>query len=144
MDLFWWWWIAAIALIAFELATGTVYLLMVAAGMSAGGLAAWLGQGFAVQLFVAAIVAGVGCLIVQRRRALLPLAAESQRNQDVQIDLGNRVTVDSWNGDGTAQVQYRGAQWTARLDAGQGAPSSGSHSIVAMQGNTLVLKPLST
>jgi membrane protein implicated in regulation of membrane protease activity len=140
MDLFWWWWIAAIVVVAFELATGTVYLLMVALGLAAGGLAAWVGHGFAVQLLVAAVLATAGCLVVRRMRARLPKQAESQRNANVQIDLGNTVTVEAWQADGTAQVQYRGAQWSAKLDAGQGAASAGAHSIVAMQGNTLVLK----
>jgi membrane protein implicated in regulation of membrane protease activity len=140
MDLFWWWWIAAIAVIAFELTTGTVYLLMLAVGLAAGGLAAWLGHGFAVQLLVAAALTAAGCLVVKRMRARMPTQAESQRNENVQIDLGNRVTVDAWQPDGTAQVQYRGAQWSATLDAGQGAGAPGVHSIVALQGNALVLK----
>jgi membrane protein implicated in regulation of membrane protease activity len=140
MDLFWWWWIATIAVVALELATGTVYLLMVALGLGAGGLAAWVGHGFAVQLLVAAALATAGCLVVQRMRARMPKQAESQRNANVQIDLGNTVTVDVWQADGTAQVQYRGAQWSAKLDAGQGTATPGAHNIVAMQGNTLVLK----
>lgn len=142
MDLFWWWWIAAIAVIAIELTTGTVYLLMVALGLAAGGLAAWTGHGFAIQLLVAAGIAAAGCLAVQRQRAKAPKQAESQRNANVQIDLGNVVTVDAWQLDGTTQVQYRGAQWSAKLDAGQSAAMIGAHSIVAMQGNTLVLKPV--
>jgi membrane protein implicated in regulation of membrane protease activity len=140
MNLFWWWWIAAIAVIAVELTTGTVYLLMLAVGLAAGGLAAWVGHGFAVQLLVAAALTAAGCLVVKRMRARMPAQAESQRNENVQIDLGNRVTVDAWQLDGTAQVQYRGAQWSAMLDAGQSAGTTGVHSIVAMQGNTLVLK----
>jgi membrane protein implicated in regulation of membrane protease activity len=140
MSLFWWWWIASIALIAVELTTGTVYLLMVATGLAAGGLAAWVGHGFAVQLLVAAALATAGCIVVSRMRARLPAPGESQRNQNVQIDIGNPVTVDAWQADGTAQVQYRGAQWAAKLDEGQAAATVGAHSIVAMQGNTLVLK----
>ena len=73
-------------------------------------------------------------------RARLPAQVESQRNQNVQIDVGNVVMVDAWQADGTAQVQYRGAPWSARLDAGQGKGQAGAHSIVAMQGNALVLK----
>lgn len=142
MDFFWWWWIAALAVIAFELTTGTVYLLMVAIGLAAGGLAAWLGHGFVAQLLVAAVLATAGCLVVQRWRARMPPQPESQRNANVQIDLGNVVTVDAWQPDGTALVQYRGAQWAAKLDSAQGTATTGAHSIVAMQGNTLVLKHL--
>jgi membrane protein implicated in regulation of membrane protease activity len=140
MDVIWIWWIAAVALVALELSTGTVYLLMVALGLAAGGWAAWAGHGFAVQLLVASALSLVGCFCVQRLRARAPAQPESQRNQNVQIDLGNVVQVDAWQADGTAQVQYRGAQWTAKRDVQQGAAMAGAHSIVAMQGNTLVLK----
>lgn len=142
MDLFWWWWIAAIAVVALELTTGTVYLLMVAIGLAAGGLSAWMGHRFDVQLLLASVIAVLGCLVVQRQRAKTPRQPESQRNGNVQIDLGNAVTVEAWQSDGTTQVQYRGAQWSAKLDAGHGAAAVGAHSIVAMQGNTLVLKPV--
>ena len=142
MDLFWWWWIAAIVVVAMELTTGTVYLLMVAIGLAAGGLAAWLGQSFSVQLLVASVLAAVGCFAVQRMRARLPKQAESQRNENVQIDLGNVVTVNAWAADGSAHVQYRGASWAVKLDAGQGLAIAGAHSIVGMQGNTLLIKPV--
>ncbi len=137
---YWFWWIAAIGMVAVELTTGTVYLLMVAIGLAAGGLAAWQGHGLMVQLIVAAAIAAAGCLVVQRMRARMPAQPESQRNANVQIDLGNAVTVDAWLPDGTAHVEYRGAPWAAVLDAGQGAATIGTHSIVAMRGNTLVLK----
>ena len=111
-------------------------------GLGAGGLTAWMGQGFGMQLLVASAIAVIGCLAVQRQRAAAPTQAQPQRNENVQIDLGNVVTVDAWQTDGTAQVQYRGAQWSVKLDAGQGVANAGAHSIVAMQGNTLVLKPV--
>jgi membrane protein implicated in regulation of membrane protease activity len=140
MDTHWYWLIAAVAIIAVELGTGTVYLLMVALGLAAGAWAAWLGQTVAVQLLVASVLAAVGCLAVQQLRARAPAQPESQRNHNVQIDLGNVVQVDAWQPDHTAQVQYRGAQWAARLDTAQDAARAGAHRIVAMQGNTLVLK----
>jgi membrane protein implicated in regulation of membrane protease activity len=139
MQVFWWWWIAAAIVVAFELTTGTFYLLMVALGLASGGLTAWAGHGFSIQLIVASALAIAGCLVVQRMRARMPAAAASQRNPDVQIDLGQSVMVNEWQVNGTAMVQYRGAQWSAQLDAGQTA-SLGLHAIVAMHGNTLVLK----
>lgn len=141
MGIHWWWWIAALMVLALELTTGTVYLLMLSLGLLGGGLAAWLGQGFTVQVCVAALLTALGCIGVHRSRSRLPLQASSDRNQDVQIDVGNAVMVESWQQDGTATVQYRGAQWTARLDAGRSNPSAGMHRIVAVQGNGLVLTP---
>ena len=141
MELFWWWWIAAIVVIAIELTTGTVYLLMVASGLAAGGVAAWLGQGFAVQLLVAALLAASGCWLVKRQRAHAPPEPESQRNEAVHIDLGNTVQVLQWSADRTSSVQYRGAAWSAKLELKQVA-AIGAHTIVAIEGNTLVLKPI--
>jgi membrane protein implicated in regulation of membrane protease activity len=139
MQVFWWWWIAAAIVVAFELATGTFYLLMVAIGLAAGGLTAWAGHGFSIQLLVASALAIAGCWVVQRMRAGMPAQAAPQRNPDVQIDLGQSVMVNEWQANGTAVVQYRGAQWSAQLDEGQTA-SLGLHAIVAMNGSALVLK----
>ena len=43
MSVYWIWWIAAAALIAAELLTGTFYLLAVGVAVACGGVAAWLG-----------------------------------------------------------------------------------------------------
>jgi membrane protein implicated in regulation of membrane protease activity len=112
--------------------------------LAAAGIVAWLGHGFAIQILVASVIAAAGCLVVRRMRERQPKQIESQRNADVQIDLGNTVVVDVWQTDRTAQVQYRGAQWSAMLDAEQVTATLGVHSIVAMQGNTLVLKAVTT
>jgi membrane protein implicated in regulation of membrane protease activity len=42
MSAYWMWWIAAAALIAAELLTGTFYLLVVGVAVACGGVAAWL------------------------------------------------------------------------------------------------------
>ena len=52
------WWIAAGLAVAAELATGTFYLLMIALGLGAGGLAAALGASWMWQLLGAALVGG--------------------------------------------------------------------------------------
>ena len=46
--------------------------------------------------------------------------------------------VTAWQPDRTARVQYRGAGWTA-VYAGDGAPSPGEFTIVAVEGNRLLL-----
>ena len=143
MDIQWWWWIAVLIVVGLELTTGTVYLLMIALGLFAAGLAACFGYGFTAQIVTAALVSATGCLLVKRGNFAKQVQLHAQSNQDVQIDVGNRVTVDAWQPDGTANVQYRGAQWLAQLEAGQAA-HAGSHSIVAMQGNTLVLVRVAT
>jgi membrane protein implicated in regulation of membrane protease activity len=135
------WWIAAGIAIAAELATGTFHLLMIALGLGAGAIAAHLGAAPPLQMVAAAVVGGGATALwrLQRRGSTageLPAA----RNRDVNLDIGERVHVAAWAPDRTAQVQYRGSQWTARLQPGA-APLSGEHVVAAVEGNWLILAP---
>jgi hypothetical protein len=60
---------------------------------------------------------------------------------DQHLDLGATVEVEAWDAQGTAQVQHRGAAWTALLAPGQIA-TPGAHRIQAMAGNRLVLEKI--
>ena len=135
-----WWWIAAGVAVAAELATGTFYLLMIALGMAGAALAAHLGLALAGQVIVAALVGGGATATWHWRRARQPRSAPARENRDVNLDIGERVSVPQWSADRTARVNYRGAAWTARLQEGaQAAP--GEHVVVAVEGNWLVLAP---
>ncbi|MEP7295897.1 MAG: NfeD family protein [Burkholderiales bacterium] len=136
------WWIAAGAAVAVELATGTFYLLMVALGLAAGASAAHLGLAVAAQVVVAALVGGGATAVWHWRRFRQPQSAPSRENRDVNLDIGERVNVPAWVDDGTARVNYRGSAWTARAAPGA-PPRSGEHRIVAVEGNWLVLEPIS-
>jgi membrane protein implicated in regulation of membrane protease activity len=132
------WWLIAGAAIVVELLSGTVYLLLLAAGFAAAAIAAHLGFGTVTQLLVAAII-GVGAVLVwysiQRKR---PPAPPTGTNRDVNLDIGESVFVDAWNPDGTATVRYRGAQWTVVPRAGR-TPSTGEHRVVEIIGSRLVV-----
>ena len=135
------WWIAAGIAIAAELATGTFHLLMIALGLAAGAIAAHLGAGPPLQMVAAALVGGGATALwrLQRRgRNVEELPAG--RNRDVNLDIGERVHVGAWAGDRTTQVQYRGSQWTARLQPGVTA-RAGAHVVAAVEGNWLILAP---
>lgn len=135
-----WWWIAAGVAVAAELATGTFYLLMVALGMAGAALAAHLGFAAPAQVIIAALVGGGGTALWHWRRASQPRSAPARENRDVNLDIGERMTVVQWSADRTARVNYRGALWTARLQ--DGAPAApGEHVVVAVEGNWLVLAP---
>ena len=130
------WWLAAGALVAVELATGTFYLLMLSLGCVAGAMVAHAGLSATPQLLAAALV-GIGATALWYwRRAKAPRAAPVDANRDAHLDIGQSVQVDHWNADGSARVSYRGAAWAVQF-AGDGQPSAGEHVIVAMQGNTL-------
>lgn len=136
------WWVAAGVVVAAELATGTFYLLMIALGLAGAAVAAQLGLSSALQIAVAALVgAGATALWHFYRVKNQPAPMSAAQNRDVNMDIGERVTVAAWLPDHSARVQYRGSQWTARLQPG--APEvPGEHIVQAVEGNWLVLAPL--
>jgi membrane protein implicated in regulation of membrane protease activity len=135
------WWVAAGIAVAAELATGTFYLLMVGLGLIAGAVASHLGFGLTVQIVAAALVGSGATALWHWHRAKQPRSAPARENHDVNLDIGERVNVGAWNPDGTARVQYRGSQWTARRAPGAAAVL-GAHRVAAVEGNWLVLAPL--
>ena len=137
------WWVAAGVLVAAELATGTFYLLMLALGAAAGALAAHAGASQAAQIVAAALVGAVATAAWHWRRGRQAGAAPAAANRDVNLDIGEQVQVAAWQPDGSAQVQYRGAQWTVRY-GGPDHPRPGPHMIVAIEGNRLVVAPQRT
>jgi membrane protein implicated in regulation of membrane protease activity len=128
----WMWWIAAAALIAAELLTGTFYLLVVGIAVACGGVAAWLGSGPPYQWLTAGIlgVVGVGLLEQWKRTRATPRQAS--------LDVGQMVRVQSWGPDRTARVTYRGSTWDAEL-ATPDTPQGETMYIAATRGSTLIL-----
>lgn len=137
-----WLGLAALALIG-ELATGTFYLLLVALGLAAGGVAAWLLAGLEWQLVACGVVLLLGLLVLRKTRVLKKREVDASRNADVNLDIGQTVKVEAWSQDGTARVWYRGAHWQAELAEGQPA-HGGEHIITEMRGTRLVLTPKGT
>ena len=132
------WWLVAGAAVVAELMTGTFYLLMLAIGLAAGALADHLGMGMEAQLVAAALVGGgavVACYLLRRRT---PGAQPAASNRDVNLDVGETVQVDAWDSDGTAQVRYRGAQWTVLLRPGN-APATGLYRVAEVVGSRLLV-----
>ena len=133
------WWILAGAAIALELFTGTFYLLMLAVGMAAAALAAHAGLGFTGQLLTAAAVGSscvLGWYLLKRRRPTDP-SVRSMRS--VNLDVGEILHISEWRSDGTASVQYRGAQWTVVQRTG-GDASPGAYRVAELMGNRLVVE----
>lgn len=135
------WWLLVGAAVAVELVTGTFYLLMLAIGLAAAALAAHLGLSLPAQLVLAALIGGgavVGWHLVRQRR---PRELPAEANRDVNLDIGETVHVTRWNPDGTAQVKYRGAQWTA-VPAPGTIPVAGPHRIREVTGSRLIVDQL--
>ena len=133
-----WWWVAAGVAVALELSSGTVYLLMLAAGLACAAVAAGLGASSGSQLLVAALCSALamgGWHWVRTRRAA---GFEAPSNPDLHLDIGQTVHVAGWSADGTAWVHYRGTEWSACLASGAQA-CAGVHTILAIDGSQLIL-----
>lgn len=133
------WWLLSGAAVVLELLTGTFYLLMLAVGLAAGALAAHLGLGLTAQLVLAAVIGSVatGMLYVLRRRRSTDPSVRSLRS--VNLDVGEIVTVDAWQPDGTASVRYRGAQWQVITRSGE-PEGAGSYRVAELVGNKLLVE----
>jgi len=133
------WWVVTGAVVAAELLTGTFYLLMLAIGLAAAAIAAHMGAAMPVQLLVAAAIGGGAVVLWYFVRGKRQGNAPAASNSDVNMDIGGTVMVDSWSLDGTAQVKYRGAQWTVVRREGS-APETGMHRVAEVVGNRLVVE----
>jgi membrane protein implicated in regulation of membrane protease activity len=135
------WWVAAGLAIAAELATGTFYLLMIGLGLAAGALASLFGFNVVAQIVIAAVIGGATTVVWHWRRKRQPESLPARENRDVNLDIGEQVTVGDWAADGTTRVPYRGSVWTARLQPGA-TTLPGLYRVAAVEGNWLVLAPL--
>jgi membrane protein implicated in regulation of membrane protease activity len=112
MSAYWMWWIAAAALIAAELLTGTFYLLAVGIAVACGGVAAWLGWSEPYQWLTAGALGIVGVVVLERWKR-----GRGASPRQPALDVGQMVRVQSWGPDRTARVSYRGSTWDAELAA---------------------------
>jgi membrane protein implicated in regulation of membrane protease activity len=131
------WLVAAGVLVILELFTGTFYLLMIAIGLAAGAIVALAGPGVPAQAIVAAIVGVLATGLLHRSRFGHPARTNAQRDRNVNLDIGQRVTVPAWD-NGRARVMYRGALWDVELTHGV-APHAGEFRIVEVDGSRLVV-----
>lgn len=132
------WWLAAGVAVAVELVTGTFYLLMLGLGLAAAAIAAHLGASLTVQTVVAAAVGGGAVVAWRLRRKQGLQEPQAQSNVNVNLDIGETVHINAWNADGTADVHYRGANWTAIHRNGV-TPTPGAHRVAELVGNRLLV-----
>ena len=137
MDQTTFWWLIAGALIVAELLTGTFYLLMLSLGATAGALAAYADSPLTLQVVVSALVGGAAVVLWSLKQQSEPVESSSQQH----LDVGETVTVDTWDAQGQTHVKHRGAQWSA-LCIPNVTPEPGVHRIVEVTGNRLVLEKI--
>lgn len=112
MDAYWIWWLAAVVLVIAEMLTGTFYLIAVAFGLAAAGLAAFLGLGGSAQALIAALLCSGSVAAIYRLKQGRP---KPDGQQNLAYDIGQSVRVVSWSGERKLRVSYRGAEWEAEL-----------------------------
>jgi membrane protein implicated in regulation of membrane protease activity len=132
------WWLVAGAAVAVELLTGTFYLLMLAIGLATGAVAAHFGASVTSQLLWASVVGGGAVIAWHLLRARNRTEPPAQANVNVNLDIGETLQIGAWNPDGTASVQYRGANWTAVHRPGV-SPTPGAHRVAELVGNRLLV-----
>ena len=135
------WWLLVGAAVATELLTGTFYLLMLAIGLVAGAIAAHAGTGVATQLVMAAAVGGGAVAAWHLKRGRRPVEAPAGANPNVNLDIGEAVRVDAWGADHTANVRYRGANWTV-VPTGGLPQGPGMYRVREVTGSRLVVEKI--
>jgi membrane protein implicated in regulation of membrane protease activity len=135
------WWLLTGTAVAVELVTGTFYLLMLAIGLAAGALAAHAGASTTVQIIAAAVIGGGAVALWHLKRGSAPAGPAASANRDVNLDIGEIVHVEAWNADGTANIRYRGANWTV-VPEGGAVQSTGAHRVREVVGNRLVVEKI--
>ena len=111
MDTYLIWLVAGFLLVIVELVSGTFYLLVLGLAAVAGGVVAYTGLPFSVQAVVAATLAVVGVVWVNRvRRSSAGVKMRS-------LDVGQPAAFDRWadRAAGQARVKYRDALWDATV-----------------------------
>lgn len=129
------WFIIASLLLAGELFTGTFYLLAIAVGVTAGGIADLLGGSVFSSLLLTALVA-IGIFMILRRYKHTNTAEEI-------LDKGQIVHILEWTDTQHARVQHRGTQWDAILiDKATQAQNltDAVYEIVGQKSNTLFIR----
>lgn len=133
-----WFALAAMAVVL-EMFTGTFYLLMIGIGLTVGGLLAWAGMASEVQLIVAGMIGMAATYGLRRSKLGRSPGRDARRDPNVNLDIGQRLTVNAWNPDGrTARAMYRGALWDVELEHGVAA-GPGTFTIHEVRGSHLIV-----
>lgn len=137
------WFAAAGILVAVEIFTGTFYLLMLALGCIAGGIAAVLGLGMPFQFSLSALVGLIATLLLTKSRFNPKRFHQPQQDPNMNMDIGNTVVINEWQtlseGISRARISYRGAMWDVELSK-EAQAKSGTFVIQEIRSNRLIVK----
>ena len=83
----------------------------------------------------------LGALLVRHLKPIAPAEEPPEQSRDLNLDIGQTVTVEAWEQSGLARISYRGTIWQAELLSGY-PRRIGTHRIHAIAGSRLVLIPV--
>jgi membrane protein implicated in regulation of membrane protease activity len=136
------WLVLAGVLVILEIFTGTFYLLMIAIGMAAGALLAWFGADDTIQVIVAAAMALLATYLLRKSKYGKIQRNDAARDPNVNMDIGQVLTIDEWKNDQgeqyVARVMYRGAKWDVELEQ-HADPRPGLFKIREIRGSRLIV-----
>ena len=134
------WFSMAGLLLVIEIFSGSIYLLMIAFGMAAGGVVAYMGLPVSLQLLVAGVVGFSGTIALRMSR--YTRKKDPAHDPNINLDIGNTLLVNEWesfpNGSRVARVAYRGSMWDVELESGAQA-SPGLFVIREVRANRLIV-----
>ncbi len=129
------WLLIGLALVVAEMLTGTFYLLILGIAAGIGSLVAYLNQPFWMQALAAGIAAIVSGVLVHRFHN----AANASSPRDSANDIGETVTIESWQSESQrlARVRYRGTTWDAEVLGSDPVAADVRLYVVAVEGSRL-------
>ena len=140
------WWVLCGLLVATELSTGTLYLLLLALGAALAAILGYFDASFSIQITAAALLSMISCGLLYQLRKNKTSTLPSTHNSN-NIDNGQIVQVEQWQFHDSTEVQYRGAQWQAKLadpsTSSNSPPTPGAYIITDIQGSFLILQACS-
>lgn len=140
------WWVLCGVLVATELSTGTLYLLLLALGAAFAAILAYFNASFSIQITAAALLSMMSCGVLYQLRKNKTSTLASTHNSN-HLDVGQIVQVEQWQFHDSTEVQYRGAQWQAKLadpsTSSNSPPTPGAYIITDIQGSFLILQACS-
>ncbi|MFA9275837.1 MAG: NfeD family protein [Candidatus Aquirickettsiella gammari] len=143
MEAWTWWLVLAGVVVICELFTGTFYLLMFALGLASAAVVSLFTSSVQMQMLIAAVIGSAATLALHKSKYGWKERSDAARDPNVNIDIGQQLTVDEWqdqgNGVSVARTKYRGAMWDVELRHANG--SSGLFVIEAVEGSRLIVRP---
>lgn len=105
------WWVLCGLLVATELSTGTLYLLLLALGAALAAILGYFDASFSIQITAAALLSMISCGVLYQLRKNKTSTLASTHNSN-NLDIGQIVQVEQWQFHDSTEVQYRGVQNT--------------------------------